>query len=257
MLQGLRGEFMAMENVIPITPQVRPAGSGAVHLADSAVETAVQQIKSLIDARNLGVGDALPSERELCEMLASSRNTVREAMRILKTYGVVEVRPKVGAIIIDRRMDAVFDLYSFNTLELSRRTFLDTQGFRSLIEVGSVDLLFRGATETDVAELRAINDAMLAETNASKAAQQDFRFHARLVSILGNQQIDDIYRIMKPVMLKIMENGVSRRKSGTQNHSEHDGIVDALESRDRLAFKYRVNQHLEAGLGLFKNEEDD
>jgi DNA-binding FadR family transcriptional regulator len=240
--------------VIPITPRVRPAGGGTVHLADSAVEAAVQQIKSLIDARNLGVGDALPSERELCEMFASSRNTVREAMRILKTYGVVEVRPKIGAIIIDRRMDAVFDLYSFNTLELSRQTFLDTQGFRRLIEVGSVDLLFQKIEAADIADLRAINEAMQAESTAPKAAQQDFRFHARLISILGNQQIDDIYRVMKPVMLKIMENGPNRLKMGSQNHDEHAGIVDALEARDRLAFPYRVSQHLEAGLALFKDE---
>jgi DNA-binding FadR family transcriptional regulator len=246
---------MARTNVVPIAADVPSAPTGAVHLADSAVEAAVQQIKRLIDARNLGVGDALPSERELCEMFSSSRNTVREAMRILKTYGVVEVRPKVGAIIIDRRMDAVFDLYSFNTLELSRSTFLDTQGFRKLIEVGAVDRLFELASAGDVGELRAINEAMIAETTVPKASQQDFRFHARLVSILGNQQINDIYRIMKPVMLKIMENGVSRRKFGALNYSEHAGIVDALEARDRLAYQYMVNQHLEAGLALFKEGE--
>src|SRR5690606_19667292 len=105
---------------------------------DSAVETVVDGIRTLIDDRNLGVGDALPSERELTEMFSSSRNTVREAMRILKAYGLVDVRPKVGAVIIDRRMDAVFDLYSFNSLDLSRQTFLDTQGFRRLIEVGGI-----------------------------------------------------------------------------------------------------------------------
>src|SRR5688572_4813578 len=145
--------------VVPIDASGAPAG-GRVHLADSAVETTVEQIKDLIDGRNLGVGDPLPSERELCEMFSSSRNTVREAMRILKTYGVVEVRPKVGAVIIDRRMDAVFDLYSFNTLELSRETFIDTQGFRQLIEVGALDTLFANVTAEDIAALRAINDAM-------------------------------------------------------------------------------------------------
>ena len=110
---------MSGGNVIALRKDA-PHRRHRVHLADSAVETLVGQIKALIDTRNLGVGDALPSERELCEMFSSSRNTVREAMRILKTYGVVDVRPKVGAVIIDRRMDAVFDLYSFNTLELSR-----------------------------------------------------------------------------------------------------------------------------------------
>jgi DNA-binding FadR family transcriptional regulator len=225
-----------------------------VHLTDSAVEAMVEQIKELIETRNLGVGDPLPSERELCEMFSASRNTVREAMRILKTYGVVEVRPKAGAVIIDRRMDAVFDLYSFNTLELSRQTFLDTQGFRRLIEVGAIDTLFEKATAADCADLRALNDKMRDEDAIQKASLWDFGFHARLVAIIGNQQINDIYRIMKPVMLRIMENGINRRKFGATNSGEHAGIVDALEARDRLAYQYRVAVHLEAGLALFKDE---
>jgi DNA-binding FadR family transcriptional regulator len=240
---------MAEGNVIALP---RGTGDSRVHLADSAVEAVVEQIKTLIDRRNLGVGDALPSERELCEMFSSSRNTVREAMRILKAYGVVEVRPKTGAVIVDRRMDAVFELYSFNTLELSRETFLDTQGFRKLIELGGSEIMFERVTAEDLAELRAINDAMAAEENVHAGCQHDFRFHSRLVSIIGNQQINDIYRIMKPVMLKIMENGVNRRKFGPLNYTEHAGIVDALEARDRLAYQYRVSQHLEAGLALFR-----
>lgn len=220
--------------------------------ADSAVEGLVEQIKGLIDARNLSVGDRLPSERELGAMFSSSRTTVREAMRILKAYGVVDVRPKVGAVIIDRRMDAVFDLYSFNTLELSRETFLDTQGFRQLIEVGSVDRLLERIGRSDIDELRRINDMMRAETTLAAAALQDYRFHTRLVTILGNQQILEIYRLMMPVMLKIMENSARRGRTGSVNYDEHAAIVAALEDRNRIAYQYRVSQHLEAGIGLFK-----
>lgn len=229
-----------------------PRNRGAVHLSDSAVETVVEQIKTLIDTRNLGVGASLPSERELGEMFAASRTTVREAMRILKTYGVVDVRPKVGAIIIDRRMDAVFDLYSFNTLVLSRQTYEDTQQFRRLIEVGSVDTLFERTTSTHIAELRAINDDMREEDRLAASALYDFSFHAALIGILGNNQIAEMYRLMKPIILQIMENGVARRKAQGQNFDEHDGIVDALETRNRLAFQYRMTNHLEAGLALFK-----
>jgi DNA-binding FadR family transcriptional regulator len=188
-------------------------------------------------------------------MFASSRNTVREAMRILKAYGVVDVRPKVGAVIIDRRMDAVFDLYSFNTLELSQKTFLDTQSFRQLIEVGSMETLFERATADDVAELRDINEQMFAAETIEKAARQDFRFHSRLVAITGNLQIMNIYRMMQPVILRIMESGVNIRKFGETNHREHGAIIDALEARERLTYRYLVTMHLEAGLALFKEED--
>jgi GntR family transcriptional repressor for pyruvate dehydrogenase complex len=231
-------------------------GKPAVHLADSAVEALVGQVKALIDNRGLSVGDPLPSERELGDMFSASRTTVREAMRILKTYGVVEVRPKAGAVIIDRRMDAVFDLYAFKTLDISQDTFLDTQQLRRLIEVGLVDALFDNVAEPDVAALRSINEAMQAERSIELAARHDFEFHLKLVDIAGNRQITEMYGIMKPVMLRIMENGVNRRKFDGTNYAEHGAIVDALESRDRLAFQYHTTFHLESGLALFVEDGD-
>lgn len=256
---------MARNNVVPLAKveTLHRQRNGAVQLADSAVESMVNAIKSLIDTGNLGVGDPLPSERELCEMFASSRNTVREAMRILKTYGVVDVRPKVGAVIIDRRMDAMFDLYSFSSLELSRQTFLDTQGLRQLIEVGSIDTLLAKLAHDDLVALRALNDAMYAAESIERAALHDLRFHTRIVAILDNRQINEMYRIMRPVMLKIMENGVTRRKTsedgvddkghGEANYNEHTAIIDALEARNRLAYKFRMTTHLEAGLALIRD----
>src|SRR5690606_37949138 len=121
----------------------------------------------------------------------------------------------------------------------------------SLIEVGSLEILFDKAAPEDIAALRAINDAMRAEETAGPASLQDFRFHSRLVSILGNRQINELYRIMKPVMLRIMENAAGRRH-GEENFAEHAAIVDAIEARNRIAYQYRMTMHLEAGLALFE-----
>ena len=99
-------------------------------LRSSAVDAMVAGIRGMIAAGGLGVGDSLPTERELCERFSTSRNTVREAMRILKAYGLVEVRPKVGATITDNRMARALELFSFDFPHISRETFADVQGFR-------------------------------------------------------------------------------------------------------------------------------
>lgn len=240
---------MASAKVIPLAtvPSEGPA-------SESAVALVVGRIKQLFEDGNLGVGDPLPSERELCEICAASRTTVREAMRILKAYGVVDVRPKAGAVIIDRRMDAAFELFSFSTLQLSRQTFLDTQGFRRLIEVGAFDTLVERMTAADIAELRSINESMRALSAPDEASIEDFRFHAKLVAIVGNRQLDELYRITRPVMLRIMQSGAARGRIAA-NYTEHEGIVDALERRDRLAFQYRVAEHLAAARGLFADDQ--
>lgn len=217
----------------------------------SAVDEMVLNIRGLISGEGLVVGDSLPTERELCERFSASRNTVREAMRILKAYGIVSVRPKVGATIIDDRMERALDLFAFNTLEVSRETFTDIQGFRGLLEVASVDLLFEKVKPQDIADLHAANEELQNAETAVDASEADFRFHTRLIQIMGNKAILDVYKIMKPVILRIMLRGKTRRTFSTSTFTEHAEIVHALESRDRTAYQYKMKTHLEAGFPHF------
>jgi len=219
----------------------------------SAVDDLVDHIRALISEGGLKVGDSLPTEKELCERFHTGRNTVREAMRILKTYGVVKVRPKVGAVIIDERMARAFDLFSFNTLEVSRETFVDIQGFRSLLEVASFETLFDKVTAEDIAELHQINKEFLNVKTAVDASEIDFRFHTRLVAVMGNKAILDVYKIMKPVILKIMLKAKTVQTFSTVTYSEHTEILDALEKHDRAAYQYKMKSHLDAGFRHFSD----
>jgi DNA-binding FadR family transcriptional regulator len=222
--------------------------------SSSAVDVVLAQIRGLIVEGGLKVGDKLPTERELCERFNSSRNTVREAMRMLKAFGVVEVRPKVGATIVDQRMNRAFDLFSFNVTEISRQTFDDIQGFRELIETGSVIQIFAAITPADLTDLRDINREMVRAKTVIEASEQDLRFHTRLVALIGNKSILDIYRIMTPVILRIMQRGKTRRTIEGETYREHQAILDAVERRDALAFQYLMRTHLRAGLWTFDEE---
>lgn len=220
----------------------------------SAVDNLVQQIKGYIQSNGLTVGDTLPSERELGEKFAAARNTVREAVRILKAYGVVDVRPKIGAVIVNRHMDAVLDLFSFQ-LSISRETFLDIQGFRRLIEVGSADAIFAALTDADVARFRTLNVTILEAASKVDAAERDFAFHAALLELADNQTVLNVYTTMKPIIVRLMETG--KETHGLQGtHDTHSHILDALEKRDRLGFQYWMSNHLDHGLGFIERSVD-
>ena len=217
----------------------------------SAVDQVVDQIRALIDAEGLTVGDKLPTERELCDRFAISRNTVREAMRMLKAYGIVDVRPKVGATIIDQRMNRALDIFSFNVAEISRQTFQDIQGFRELIEMGIALSVFDAVTAEDLAELREVNLRMVRADSIVEASEFDFQFHTKLISLTGNRSILDVYGIMKPVILRIMQHGKTLRIIEGETYMEHDAIVRAVEAADHLAFQYLMRTHLKQGLATF------
>ncbi len=225
--------------------------------ASSAVDDVVAQIRSLISRDELTVGDNLPTERELCDAFGASRNTVREAMRILKAYGVVEVRPKVGATIIDNRMASALEIFSFNVREVSRDTFADIQGFRYLLEVSSVEEILDRITPEDISELRQINLQLKRADPVDVASEIDFQFHTRLISVLDNKAILDVYGLMKPVILRIMQKGKSRHTFETTTFNEHEGVLDALEDKDRVAYQYRMKTHLNAGFAHFNRVEGE
>ncbi len=240
----------------PVRPVARMASADVTRsTVPSAVDAMVVNIRGLISEQGLGVGDNLPTERELCERFQASRNTVREAMRILKAYGVVTVRPKVGATIIDDRMERALDLFSFNTLDISRRTFRDIQGFRNLIEVGSVDTLIDAVRDEDIAALRAINEALHKASSIAEASELDFRFHQRIVEILNNRAVSDVYRIMKPVIIRIMERAKQLHHFQEDTFEQHAAIVDSLALKDRIRYQYALQSHLQ--LALFEFEEDE
>ncbi len=159
-----------------------------------------------------------------------------------QAYGVVTVRPKVGATIVDDRMERALDLFSFNTLDISRRTFNDIQGFRNLIEVGSVDAIFDQVRADDIVEMRHINAQLRDAASIAEASELDFRFHMRLVSTLRNRAVCDVYRIMKPVIIRIMERAKQLRDFNVDTFEQHSAVVDAaLDARDRSATSSRCS----------------
>src|SRR3990170_4953040 len=67
----------------------RPVNTGRIS------EEIVEQIKLAIRAGQVRLGDRLPSERDFAEQFGVSRVSVRDALRILETSGLIEIR--VGA----------------------------------------------------------------------------------------------------------------------------------------------------------------
>ena len=57
---------------------------------------AVEQIKAMIADGTLHPGQRLPTERELAAKMGLSRSSMREAIRVLTTLGVLEARHGAG-----------------------------------------------------------------------------------------------------------------------------------------------------------------
>lgn len=221
----------------------------------SAVDRLVEQIREMMIGRGLRIGDPVPTERDLGEMFQASRNTVREALVVLRTYGLIETRPKVGAVVAAGHGEAIRRLFAFHN-GISPDSFRDLQGFRRIIELGVGDEVILKASDRDIEALAQVNDRLLAAASVAEAAQADYDFHEAIIALGGNRTTLAAYRMLSPVIVEVMQIGKSARPVQADTHSAHRDVVAALRARDRIAYAYLMSRHLEFGLRFVGDAEE-
>ena len=66
-------------------------------------EQVADGIMNLIQETPYKAGDKLPTEKELCESTGAGRNTVREALKILASRNVLEIRQGAGTFVFEKQ----------------------------------------------------------------------------------------------------------------------------------------------------------
>jgi DNA-binding FadR family transcriptional regulator len=150
-------------------------------------------------------------------------------------------------VLTDQHQNAMQRLFAF-AMDVSVDAFRDIQGYRRLTEMNLFDLLAGRLTSEMLAEMDALNETILSAENAEQASQRDFQFHTLLVDAAGNRTLSETYGMLRPVIQRLMMAGKSQRLTLETVVSEHAEIVAALRRRDRIAFSFHMDRHLDAGL---------
>ena len=153
-------------------------------------ERIVQQFEMQILGGVLRPGDRLPTEGELGKRFEVSRTTIREAVRVLRDKGMVEIHPRRGTFVTDQTRQAASD---------SLGRLLQMQGggpdhsqlleVRELIEPSIAGLAARRAKPEHVARLQDSLVTMTRSVEAEDAEsfiEADVGFHVTLAEATGN-----------------------------------------------------------------------
>ena len=75
----------------------------------SKSEVIIQRITDSLISGDLKPGDKIPTEQEFCDQLKVGRNTVREAIKVLIAFGVLEIRRSEGTFVVDHFSPKLMD----------------------------------------------------------------------------------------------------------------------------------------------------
>lgn len=124
-------------------------------LADAVVE----EIRRRIERGVLQEGDRLPNQHQFAAELGVSRTVLREALHTLAMLGVIEQRPKAGTIIRDRT-PFLYAHHMTPPLIADADATVELIEARRFIELGTVELAVKNATEEEMRQMGLLVDAM-------------------------------------------------------------------------------------------------
>lgn len=204
-----------------------------------AYERIVQQIEEAILRGDLRPGERLPSERDLLQQFSVSRSTVREALRVLQSNGMVrsragdpggaEVLP-FSPVTLQKSMTRLAHVSELSLAELIQ--------FRMMLD-GTANLLAaRLRTEDQLAEMDQALDTMRAavEQGYDKFSEADVAFHDTVALASGNRLVQICNQVVRSVVLSLIEKKIANAddRLGLMEESirHHGDVLDAVRSGD-------------------------
>ena len=156
----------------------------------------VDYIRSSLERGDLKPGDQILSEIDIAELLSVSRSSVREAMKILSVYGVVEIRRGKGTFISDNidSKDSINPLlFNFILLKPNQKEIVD---YRCYIERAVFEAAIKNATLKEIEMLEQnLNILRKIKKPSKKTLELEIEFHQILGRCTKNKLMTKTYEI--------------------------------------------------------------
>jgi len=217
--------------------------------SSTAVEQIIKAIKNMIIEQGLHIGDKIPNEFDLSTMFGKSRGVVREAVKILDAYGVLEVRRGDGTYVRGSASNGLFDAQFFRIIAMGTR-LPDLIQLRHILETGIIHAAIDQITDQNVQELRETEKRLQKAVDEKASIEQivaaDLCFHTFLVEITGNEVLKNVYVNMLDIFTPFIKHSYVQQHA-TSDFSvlrHHDLIIRAVAERDYDLAQYAIRNSL-------------
>ena len=151
---------------------------------------------NLIQETPYKAGDKLPTEKELCESTGAGRNTVREALKILASRNVLEIRQGAGTFVSEKQ-GIPDDPLGFSMVNDHVKLTRDLLQVRIMLEPQIAALAAQCAKEHEIKELEEILEEMEAAMKKREDySELDTKFHTKIAQCTHNIVMENLLPVI-------------------------------------------------------------
>ena len=218
-------------------------------------EEIADRISVLILDGTLPTDRPLPGEHPLATRFGVSRESIRDAFRLLETIGLLETRHGQGTF--PRELDVtrlVAPLASILTYRRDlREELLDV---RRMFEPAVARVAATRVSEEDLADLQRILDTQRRKLNAGGSAiVEDTAFHAVLARATRNRVVMRIMETLNDLLVESRKLTLKQRGRPARSLQGHEAVVAALRRRDPDGAARAMHTHINQIAELLQHAE--
>lgn len=206
------------------------------------VDAVVRKLLAPIEQGLWPAGQMLPGQRELAEQMEVSRPSLREAITILETLGVVRSLPGKGVMVLERQGAALPEVQAPPSA-----TTADVLELRYALEPFIVGLVAQSLDGSELSQLRLLLLDMreaVEDGDMRALASAYTSFHRKLVALSSN-----------PIFLSVAKQigGALKQSDQLIRHNpdyaedilqEHEAILRAIRRQDSEQASQAMRQHI-------------
>lgn len=207
-------------------------------------EQVVLQLQQEILSGNVAPGARLPTERDLAAQFGVSRASIREALSVLQSRGLIESRQGGGTIVSPTANEGLLPLSDH--LARGRSAIMNPLEVRYMFEPQTAYLAAERATD---AEIAAMAERVQAQEEVVAAGgsgiDEDTAFHFAIARASHNDLIMAIVAHINAALRETREWSLRARSGAQRSLQHHHNILTAIARHDAQAAQEAMAAHVE------------
>ena len=205
------------------------------------------KITEQINNGRLEDGELLPSERELAETYGASRSSIRQALLLLQSSGLIAVRQRARARVTRMGTPAFFSQLSgaAKSLLAEPNGVANFQEARMFFECGLARYAARHASQKELDRLEStLAQNKRAINNPALFAKTDLAFHDILAEIPRNPIFTALDAALSEWLMQQRRVGMAIRGAIRRAYEGHEAIYRAIANHDVEGADAAMAEHL-------------